>query len=84
MIPDLRILSSKDLFVTQSALTGESMPVEKSASFGEGQKTTPLEMENIAFMGTNVESGSGIAVVVETGQSTYSALSRSAFLDRGS
>jgi Mg2+-importing ATPase len=72
MIPaDLRMLSSKDLFVTQSALTGESMPVEKFAALSEGPKTTPLEMENIAFMGTNVESGSGIAVVVETGQSTY-------------
>jgi Mg2+-importing ATPase len=44
MIPaDLRILNSKDLFVNQSALTGESMPVEKSASLSAGLKTTPLK-----------------------------------------
>jgi Mg2+-importing ATPase len=72
MIPaDLRVLNSKDLFVNQSALTGESMPVEKSANLSAEQKSTPLEMENIVFLGTNVESGSGVALAVETGQQTY-------------
>lgn len=73
MIPaDLRILSAKDLFVSQSAMTGESLPVEKFAHL----KTTtvagnPLELENILFMGTNVISGSATALVIATGKQTY-------------
>ncbi len=70
MIPaDLRILSAKDLFVSQSALTGESGPVEKCAvhSGGEGALT---DAANLAFMGSNVVSGSAKAVAVGVGNST--------------
>ncbi|PND30784.1 magnesium-translocating P-type ATPase [Achromobacter pulmonis] len=71
MIPaDCRILAAKDLFVAQAALTGESLPVEKHAC----QRTpaaAALELENMAFMGTNVVSGSGLALVVATGARTY-------------
>ena len=70
MIPaDLRILSAKDLFVSQSALTGESEPVEKCAvhSGGEGALT---DAANLAFMGSNVVSGSAKAVAVGVGNST--------------
>ncbi|MCX6773852.1 MAG: magnesium-translocating P-type ATPase, partial [Candidatus Micrarchaeota archaeon] len=71
LIPaDVRIIQSKDIFVNQSTLTGESLPVEKHAA-----KISPgislLEMENICFMGNNIESGTGIAVVVNTGMKTY-------------
>ncbi|WP_256367636.1 magnesium-translocating P-type ATPase [Methylocystis sp. MJC1] len=71
MIPaDVRLLTTKDLFVNQSPLTGESMPVEKFAH------TVPatidvLEADNIAFMGSNVVSGYGEAIVVVTGGHTY-------------
>ena len=73
MIPaDLRILSAKDLFVSQAAMTGESLPVEK---FSHLKATTvvgnPLELENILFMGTNVISGSATALVIATGKQTY-------------
>ena len=70
MIPaDLRILSAKDLFISQSALTGESGPVEKCAvhSGGEGALT---DAANLAFMGSNVVSGSAKAVAVGVGNST--------------
>ena len=72
MIPaDLRILVAKDLFVSQAAMTGESMPVEKFTT-DRGEKThNPLELDNICFMGTNVVSGSATAVVVATGSKTY-------------
>lgn len=72
MIPaDLRVLTAKDLFVSQAAMTGESMPVEKFAT-DRGEKThNPLELDNICFMGTNVVSGSATAVVVATGSHTY-------------
>lgn len=70
MIPaDLRLLSAKDLFVNQAALTGESMPVEKSAA--PVQRISTLELPNICFMGSNVLSGTATAVVVATGARTY-------------
>ena len=72
MIPaDVRLLSAKDLFINQSALTGESLPVEKSATALEDARGNPLELHNLSFMGTNVVSGTAIALVVMTGASTY-------------
>jgi Mg2+-importing ATPase len=71
MVPaDLRLLSAKDLFVNQSALTGESMPVEKFSS-ADGEAKTALEARCLCFMGSNVVSGSAMAVVAATGSNTY-------------
>lgn len=75
MVPaDVQLTASKDLFINQAMLTGESMPVEKCAA-GTGldlDGTGPtLERPNICLMGTNVESGSGTAVVITTGTKTY-------------
>ncbi len=78
MIPaDLRCLGSKDLFISQAVLTGESVPVEKydtlpdHANALDAQTASPLEMRNLCLMGTNVVSGTGMAVVVATGNNTY-------------
>ena len=72
MIPaDCRVLTAKDLFVSQAAMTGESMPVEKFAHLRDVNAINPLELDNILFMGTNVVSGSATAVVVTTGNHTY-------------
>jgi len=73
MIPaDIRILQSKDLFVSQAMLTGESIPVEKTAKANLSVKTiSVLELDNTCFMGTNVVSGSAQAVIVNTGNDTY-------------
>jgi Mg2+-importing ATPase len=73
MIPaDLRVLSSKDLFVSQSTLTGESLPLEKQPQPDPaGMPANPLEARTLCFMGTNVVSGSALAVVVNTGDRTY-------------
>ncbi len=72
LIPaDLRILSAKDFFVTQSALTGESMPVEKNADTAQPAGRTSFEYTNACLMGTNVLSGSARAVVLATGGRTY-------------
>ena len=72
MIPaDCRVLSAKDLFVSQAAMTGESMPVEKFARQSDSQTSNPLELDNILFMGTNVVSGAATAVVLTTGNNTY-------------
>ncbi|MFI5150817.1 MAG: magnesium-translocating P-type ATPase [Bacteroidia bacterium] len=73
MIPaDCRMLYAKDLFISQAMLTGESMPVEKSEQKIEGALTQPvLELRNISFMGTNVVSGTAMAIVVHTGNRTY-------------
>jgi P-type Mg2+ transporter len=72
MIPaDLRVLSAKDLFVSQAAMTGESLPVEKFAAPRNPAVTNPFELDNILFMGTNVVSGSAQAVVMATGNRTY-------------
>ncbi len=71
MIPaDVRLLSAKDLFVAQSALTGEALPVEKTCGTTPGAGT-PLELCNLAFLGTNVTSGTATAMVINTGEATY-------------
>ena len=76
MIPaDCRVLMARDLFVAQSAMTGESMPVEKFASAAEdGARIDPsggaLAQRNLVFMGTNVVSGTATALVVLTGTRT--------------
>ena len=72
MIPaDLRILSAKDLFVNQSALTGEALPVEKFDTDPRAAAKGVLELSNLCFMGTNVVSGTATAAVVATGVNTY-------------
>ncbi|MGV6396021.1 magnesium-translocating P-type ATPase [Pseudomonas caspiana] len=72
MIPaDCRLLTAKDLFVGQAAMTGESMPVEKFARQHEATVSNPLDLQNILFMGTNVVSGAATAVVLTTGNRTY-------------
>ncbi len=72
MVPaDVQILTAKDLFLNQSALTGESMPVEKKTNPGSGDIQNPLDLLNICFLGSNVESGTASAVVIFTGDKTY-------------
>jgi P-type Mg2+ transporter len=72
MIPaDLRLLSTKDFFVSQSVLTGESMPVEKTASPSPPSVRGGLELTNACFQGSNVLSGSARGLVVNTGGRTY-------------
>jgi len=71
MIPaDIRLLQAKDLFVSQSALTGESEPVEKFASRSTVESANALDHSNLVFMGTNVVSGSAIAIVIAIGNQT--------------
>jgi Mg2+-importing ATPase len=74
MIPaDVRLIVAKDLFVSQGTLTGESLPVEKQSTLpvDQLQIQNPLELANLCFLGTNVISGTGTAVVIETGNNTY-------------
>jgi len=81
MVPaDLRLVSAKDLFISQAILTGESLPVEKSAPAhlhgademeGSQHGDNPLDLPTVCYMGTNVVSGSATAVVVATGSRTY-------------
>jgi Ca2+-transporting ATPase len=67
---DLRLIESYSLLVDESALTGESVPVEK-ASETVLPKDTPLaEQRNLVFMGTAVSRGRAAAVVVATGMQT--------------
>ncbi len=67
---DVRILQAKDFFVSQSVLTGESLPVEKTARILADAKEA-LELSNACFQGSNVVSGSARALVVGTGMQTY-------------
>ena len=68
---DVRIVQAKDLFLNQTALTGEALPVEKFAAKLENPGTNPLEFNNVCFLGTNVVSGTGIAVIIMTGKDTF-------------
>ena len=82
MVPgDVRLISAKDLFISQSVLTGESLPVEKydtlkgvvekHAGLSTGISASPLDLPNIGFMGTNVVSGTATALALATGDRTY-------------
>ncbi len=72
MLPgDVRFLATKDAFLAQSALTGESAPVEKFASARGGEKDALTNLANIGFLGTNLLSGSATALVLTTGNDTY-------------
>jgi Mg2+-importing ATPase len=72
MVPaDVRVLSAKDLFLNQAALTGEALPVEKKAAPAPADVQNPLDLPNLCFLGSNVESGSATAVVIHTGNRTY-------------
>jgi Mg2+-importing ATPase len=76
MVPaDLRLLSAKDLFISQAILTGESLPVEKAAPSARNlvgaDVSHPLELPSVCYMGTNVVSGTATAVVVATGPRSY-------------
>ncbi|HUA80703.1 MAG TPA: magnesium-translocating P-type ATPase [Dyella sp.] len=81
MVPaDLRLLTAKDLFISQAILTGESLPVEKAsptqahtveAGAHGAQQGNPLDLPTICYMGTNVVSGTATAVVAATGARTY-------------
>lgn len=67
---DAQLISAKDLFVNQSALTGESFPVEKTAEPLKTRAEEITERTNFLFLGTSVVSGTASAVVVKTGGST--------------
>ena len=76
MVPaDARIITARDLFVIESALTGESEAVEKTAAAVDGatdSPTLPLSAcKNIVFTGTSVQNGTAMALVVATGSDTY-------------
>ncbi|MGL5435386.1 MAG: magnesium-translocating P-type ATPase [Lachnospiraceae bacterium] len=72
MIPaDVRFLNTKDTFVAQAALTGESNPVEKFSTFGVDRAASLTDLQNIGFMGSNIVSGSATAVVLAIGDDTY-------------
>jgi P-type Mg2+ transporter len=80
MVPaDMRLLTAKDLFISQAILTGESLPVEKLAPTiaqieQHKQQTSHeslLDLTTVCYMGTNVVSGTASAVVVSTGARTY-------------
>ena len=82
MIPaDLRLLSCKDLFLTQSSLTGEAFPVEKFDAPEPDASHSPLELKNVCFLGTSVESGTAQGVIVATGLNTYLGSMSSAMIE---
>ena len=70
MIPgDVRFIETKDLFIDQASLTGESNPVEKFSDLRKNETIT--DISNIGFLGTNIVSGSSTAIVLTTGNNTY-------------
>ncbi len=72
MLPaDVRFLSSKDTFVAQAALTGESNPVEKFCTIPDSADVSLTDLQNIGFMGSNIVSGSATALVLAIGNDTY-------------
>src|ERR1700736_5985317 len=92
MIPaDVRLLATRDLFVSQSVLSGEALPVEKfeTLQFDRWRRSfapeDPVALPNLCFMGTNVVSGTATAVVVSTGEDTlFASVTRKAIAQRSS
>ncbi len=86
LIPaDLRIISCKDLFISQSSLTGESEPIEKfPENRGDIHEKGIADLDNILLMGTIVVSGSATAITLATGNETYfGAIAKSISEDKG-
>ena len=74
---DARVISAKDLFVNQSALTGESFPVEKTPAPVKVKDPSITEWSNYLFMGTSIVSGTATALVARTGGTTeYGKIAR--------
>ncbi len=74
---DLRLIHAKDFFVNESALTGESMPIEKAATNGGSPAASALELPNACFFGTSVTSGTARGLVINTGVRTlFGAISQ--------
>jgi Mg2+-importing ATPase len=72
LIPaDLRLVNAKDFFVSQSSLTGESMPVEKHAGPTDTTGRGVIELQNACFQGSNVVSGTARGVAVNSGSRTH-------------
>lgn len=67
---DARIIEAKDFFVNQSSLTGESFPVEKTSGALKKKEPGLSELDNIVFSGTNVVTGTAMALVLKTGRNT--------------
>ncbi|BDR59885.1 magnesium-translocating P-type ATPase [Lactobacillus xylocopicola] len=71
MIPaDIRLINTRDLFISQAALTGESYPVEKRAKHQQGSYEDITDYPTLAFMGSNVVSGTATGLVIAVGQNT--------------
>ncbi|MCX6753195.1 MAG: magnesium-translocating P-type ATPase [Candidatus Nomurabacteria bacterium] len=68
---DIRLITSKDLFINQAMLTGESLPAEKHVTDSSLSEKNIIEFCNLCFLGTSVESGVATAVVLSTGRNTY-------------
>ncbi len=68
---DIRLIYSKDLFINQAMLTGESLPVEKHVLDKDITEKNIIEFCNLCFFGTSVESGMATAIVINTGKNTY-------------
>ena len=72
LIPaDLRLISAKDFFLSQSSLTGESLPIEKTVEFAGPAPRNVIELPNACFQGSYVVSGAARGVAVNTGENTY-------------
>jgi Mg2+-importing ATPase len=72
LIPaDIRIIQSKDLFINQSSLTGESLPAEKTHTLAKHDSTSVFDWTNICFMGSHVVSGAATALVLKTANYTF-------------
>jgi len=72
MIPaDLPLLTAKDLFINQAALTGESLPIEKHGGTVSAARADLACLQNVCFMGTTVVSGTATDVIALTGEHAY-------------
>lgn len=68
---DIRFITTKDAFISQASLTGESNPVEKFSVIKDASKSYLTDLENIGFMGSNMVSGTATAIVLTTSNNTY-------------
>lgn len=83
MIPaDVRFILTKDLFLSQSSLTGESEPVEKFHILKREitEDTIASDIDNLGLLGTNIISGSATAIIISTGEDTYMGSMKEMFI----